>query len=130
MQDQNTTEQGPGTGLSASESLQDPVSGTERRPGGEFGAQTGAEGFHRFDRDPEALAWARAKAQAYIDQLADWTRQADERGATAKGRGIAAARLLAERHFLGGGCTIGAFDERWPGYLDRIDTSQQETDHA
>lgn len=68
-----------------------------------------------FDRDPAALAWARGKVQAYIDQLADWEQQAKERGATAKALGISASRLLAQRQFLGnGGCIIGGFDERRP----------------
>jgi hypothetical protein len=70
----------------------------------------------RYDRDPEALAWARAKVREYIDRLADFEQQAkaDSSGITAYGCGV--ARLLAERHFLGdGGCTIGVFDERRPG---------------
>jgi hypothetical protein len=38
------TEPAPGNGLSAPEGFQNPDPGTERRPGGEFGPQTGAEG--------------------------------------------------------------------------------------
>jgi hypothetical protein len=38
-------EPAPRTALNAPESAQDPVSGTERRPGGEFGPQTGAQSF-------------------------------------------------------------------------------------
>lgn len=77
-----------------------------------------------YDQDPAALAWARAKAQAYIDQLANWEKQADERGAEGKARGIAVSRLLAQRQFIGGGCTIGAFDERLPKYRALTDTAQ------
>lgn len=80
-----------------------------------------APDLSRFDRDPEALAWARIKVQAYIDQLADFERQAKEREATAKALGLAAARLLALRRFLGDGkCTIGVFDERLPGHIEAI----------
>lgn len=67
-----------------------------------------------FDRDPAALAWARSKVQSYIDQLARWEQEAKDREATLKMLGLGAARVLALRHFLGGGCTIGAFDERRP----------------
>lgn len=79
--------------------------------------------FSRFDRDPEALAWARTKVQAYIDQLAEWEEQAKEREAGAKATGIAVSRLLAQRRLLGGGCVIGAFDERMPDYAKTIDNA-------
>lgn len=79
----------------------------------------------KYDYDPEALAWARTKIDAYIGQLADWEQQAKERDASAKALGIAAARLLAQRHFLGdGGCVIGAFDERRPDHTRAIDDAR------
>lgn len=116
-QDQHSPEQAPGEPLYGSESASDPRAGVSRRSEALSGPQTGAESFSRFDSDPEALAWARAKVQAYIDQLADWARQASEREASAKAQGIAVSRLLAERRLIGGrGCTIGAFDERLPAY--------------
>lgn len=75
-----------------------------------------------YDRDPEALAWARAKIQDYIDRLTDFERQAKAKGDPATATGCAISRLLAQRHFLGdGGCVIGAFDQRRPDYLERID---------
>ena len=80
-----------------------------------------------FDRDPEALAWARAKVQAYIDQLADFEEQAAARGDAATATGCGISRRLAERHFLGdGGCTIGAFDERMPAFANAIDHARSE----
>lgn len=75
----------------------------------------------KFDRDPEALAWARAKVQTYIDQLERWQEEANERGAAAKALGFGTARLLAQRHFIGGGCIIGAFDERRPDIARALD---------
>lgn len=82
--------------------------------------------FSKFDHDPEALAWARAKVQAYIDQLANWQEEANERGATAKGLAFGAARRLAQHRFLGdGGCTIGVFDQRMPDYANTIDNALQ-----
>jgi hypothetical protein len=77
--------------------------------------------FSRFDRDPEALAWARTKVQGYVDQLTEWEKQATERDATAKAAALGAARILASRHFLGGGCVIGAFDERRPDIARALD---------
>lgn len=77
--------------------------------------------FSRFDRDPEALAWARAKVQDYIDQLERWQEEANIRGAAAKALGFGTARLLAQRHFIGGGCIIGAFDERCPDIARALD---------
>lgn len=73
-----------------------------------------------YDTDPNALAWARAKVQDYIDHLADFERQAKEKRDPATATGCAVSRLLAQRHFLGdGGCVIGAFDERRPGLSAR-----------
>lgn len=77
----------------------------------------------RYDYDPEALAWARAKVQSYIDQLARWEQEAKEREAAAKALGLGAARVLAQRHFLGGGCTIGGFDERLPDFARAVDSA-------
>lgn len=47
------TEPAPGNGLGAPESFQDPDPGTERRPGGDFGPQTGTQSldFDGCNRD-------------------------------------------------------------------------------
>lgn len=80
-----------------------------------------------YDRDPEALAWARTKVQAYIDLLADFEKQAKAKHDLLTANGCGVSRLLAQRHFLGdGGCTVGAFDERRPDYLDRIASSKEQ----
>lgn len=79
----------------------------------------------RYDRDPEALAWARTKVQDYIDRLADFEQQAKKKRDPATATGCAVSRLLAQRHFLGdGGCIIGAFDERRPDHLRTLDEGQ------
>lgn len=79
-----------------------------------------------FDRDPAALAWARAKVQEYIDRLADFEQQAKAKGDPATEMGCGISRLLAERHFLGdGGSSFGVFDERLPG-LHAAPTSAEE----
>lgn len=72
----------------------------------------------RFDRDPEALAWARDRVRRYLDRLADFERQAEAKGDPITEYGCAVARVMAERHFLGdGACTLGTFDERMPQFL-------------
>lgn len=78
----------------------------------------------RFDTDPEALAWARAKIQHHIERLAKFEQQATESGQPAKARGLAIARRSTEQLLIGGqGCVIGAFDERLPEWTARIDAA-------
>lgn len=68
-----------------------------------------------YDGDPEALAWARAKVQSYLDRLRSFESQAVARSDSTTAAGCAISRRMAHRHFLGdGGCTIGVFDERLP----------------
>lgn len=68
----------------------------------------------RFDDDPEALAWARAKVQKQIERMADFERQAKERGGSDPDQ-WRKFRYLLESSFIGGtGCVVAAFDERRP----------------
>jgi hypothetical protein len=70
-----------------------------------------------YDRDPAALAWARAKIQREIDRMVDFERQATERGTSDPKRWRMFGNLL-RRQFIGGqGCVIAAFDERLPQYV-------------
>ena len=72
-----------------------------------------------FDRDPAALAWARAKIEQYVTRLADFEQQCAAKGDEASVRCFRIVQRHISHYFLGdGGCTIGAFDERRPGYLD------------
>jgi NTP pyrophosphatase (non-canonical NTP hydrolase) len=69
----------------------------------------------RYDTDPDALAWARAKVQHYIDRLARFEEHATDSNSSNKARGLRVARRSAEQTLIGGeGCVIGAFDERRP----------------
>lgn len=80
--------------------------------------------FSRFDRDPEALAWARAKVQAYIDRLADFEQQAAQQGDDASVRCFRVVQSHVRSYFLGdSGCVIGVFDERMPDYAKAIDNA-------
>ena len=72
----------------------------------------------RFDDDPEALAWARSKVQKQVDRMADFERQAMERGGSNPDQ-WRKFRYLLESSFIGGtGCVIAAFDERKPAIRD------------
>lgn len=76
----------------------------------------------KYDTDPEALAWARAKVEEFMDRLAQFEKQAKADYNTITEYGCGVARALAQRHFLGdGGCTIGAFDERLPDFVKSVD---------
>ena len=79
-----------------------------------------------FDRDPEALAWARKKLQSEIDR-------ADKFVADAKKiRNPEAARTWRvignhlRRSFIGGtGCVIAALDERLPEHRALLDAADK-----
>jgi len=78
----------------------------------------------RYDRDPDALAWARAKVQCEIDRFRDFERQATEQGKTDPLQWRKMANML-RRGFIGGqGCVIAAFDERLPE-VRRIDDARE-----
>lgn len=69
----------------------------------------------RYDIDPDALAWARAKVQHQLDRLATFEAHAAETGKTELAAGLSIARRSTEQLLLGGeGCVVGAFDERRP----------------
>ncbi|GAB2696388.1 hypothetical protein [Kitasatospora kifunensis] len=76
----------------------------------------------RFDRDPEALAWARASIQHHIDKLARWEQQATENGNQEQAMQARWVKNYLDRSFIGGrGCVIAAFDERLPARRDMLD---------
>lgn len=78
---------------------------------------TDRDRLRRFDSDPDALAWARAKVQHQVDRLRDFERQATERGDTEQALQWRKMATMLRRQFLGGtGCVIAAFDERKPDY--------------
>ena len=75
-----------------------------------------------FDRDPEALAWARAKLQHHIDKLAGWEAQAAGQGKQEQTEHCRWMKTYLLRSFIGGhGCVIAAFDERLPAHLEMLD---------
>lgn len=69
----------------------------------------------RYDTDPAALAWARARVRHQLDRLAAFEEHATQTGRTDQARGLRVARRSTEQLLLGGrGCVVGAFDERRP----------------
>lgn len=80
--------------------------------------------FSRFDRDPEALAWARTKVQAEIDRADKFVQQATADGATESAEFWRRHALHLHRSFIGGeGCAIACFDERRPAFVKSIDNA-------
>ena len=66
-----------------------------------------------FDRDPEALAWARAHIQAYLDRLTDFEATANSNRNAVMAYSCGVAREITRKHFLGDGDhVIGVFDQR------------------
>jgi hypothetical protein len=71
--------------------------------------------FDALDRDPVALAWARAKIQRHVDKLRGWEAQAAENGNAEQSRLWRNVANHLDRTFIGGsGCVIASFDERLP----------------
>lgn len=79
-------------------------------------------GHFRYDQDPEALAWARAKVQAEIDRAEKFVAQATAQGATEGAEFWRRHALHLHRAFIGGeGCVFGRFDERLPRFARAVD---------
>jgi hypothetical protein len=71
--------------------------------------------FPKYDADPEALAWARGRVEAFIERLERFKAQAEGRGDEELAKRWRMTAWLVEREFIGGeGCVIAAFDERRP----------------
>lgn len=68
-----------------------------------------------YDRDPEALAWARAKIQRDIDRFRGFANRASRRGDHDRSVQWHKFANFLQMDFIGGeGCKIAAFDERRP----------------
>jgi hypothetical protein len=75
---------------------------------------TDTDPLRRFNSDPDALAWARAKVQHNIDKFRGWEREAADPEKKRQWRMMA---NMLQRQFIGGeGCVIAAFDERSPDF--------------
>lgn len=83
------------------------------------------DGFSRFSRDPEALAWARGHVEGFVAKMRNFERMARESGGD---EGLERARNwrrianILEMQFVGGeGCVITPFDERLPAFADVLE---------
>ena len=80
-------------------------------------------GWTKYDLDPQALAWARAKIQREIDKARNWQKQKESAGEDAS-TWRRYANLL-DMHFIGGeGCVIAAFDARRPEFAHMLAASR------
>lgn len=69
----------------------------------------------RFDHDPAALAWARAKVRRNIDKLRRWQATDAANGEEDRSKRWRSMANHLHRTFVGGeGCVIAAFDARLP----------------
>lgn len=69
----------------------------------------------RFDRNPDALAWARGHVERVAAKYEAFEAQARERGDEEQALQWHKYVSLLHREFIGGsGCVITAFDERCP----------------
>lgn len=82
---------------------------------------TKAPDLSRFDTDPDALAWARAKIQQSVERAEQFEKHATERGQADMAARWRLAAQVMRRDLLGGkGCVIAGFDERLPEITKRL----------
>lgn len=83
-----------------------------------------------FDRDPEALAWARGKVERALGAVTDLAASAERPGREEdahKATGMRLAVWKLRKSLLGdGGCTVGSLDPRLPE-LPRLDETEMES---
>lgn len=78
----------------------------------------------KYDYDPEALAWARAKVQDEIDRCRKFAESARAAGKPEQGEMWRRLANRMQRMFIGGeGCVMGYFDERLPTLAKAVDRS-------
>lgn len=78
-----------------------------------------------YDRDPDALAWARAKIQRKIDIAKGFADESAKRGRAEQSAMWQRIADHMRRSFIGdGGCVIATFDERLPSLppVERTET--------
>ncbi|MDH5134051.1 MULTISPECIES: hypothetical protein [unclassified Microbacterium] len=72
----------------------------------------------KFDIDPEALAWARGKAERLVDRLIALEKQAAQAGNPDDAKQWRVAARVVTKYLIGqSGCVIAAFDDRLPGVV-------------
>jgi hypothetical protein len=115
-----TPEQAPRDGLSSRLSASTGECGAQDARAAHAASQGPSGAPSDFDRDPEAIAWARTKIQHAVDLADRGAREAKTEEQREKWRH--AAWFMRQR-FLGPGegCVITAFDERLPAHRARMD---------
>jgi hypothetical protein len=82
---------------------------------------------HRFDFDPEALAWARAHVQAEVDRFVKFERQAIDKGDREQAMNWRRMANMLRMSFIGGTtCVVARFDERRPQFKETIEKARSQ----
>lgn len=84
-----------------------------------------APDLSRFDTDPDAIAWARAKIQHAVERAEQFQKHNTDTGSPEWAERWRITAAYMRRTLLGGrGCVIAAFDERLPEWVKRLDKSK------
>lgn len=81
----------------------------------------------RFDRDPDAVAWARAKVEKVRDQFREFQRKAAAAGKAEQSDMWRKMANMLDLKLIGGKtCVITAFDERLPAMARLRDAAEED----
>lgn len=81
--------------------------------------------FTKFDKDPEAVAWARGHVQGFVDKMHRFEKQAREENRMEQAQQWRKVGNFASMAFIGGkGCSIAAFDERLPQFVELFEKTE------
>lgn len=76
----------------------------------------------RFDTDPDAIEWARAKILRYVERAEQFEKHARDAGNPEMAAHWRITATFMRRTLLGGrGCVIAAFDARLPAMTRAMD---------
>lgn len=78
----------------------------------------------KYDRDPEALAWAREKVEGLVCKMKKFEQQALENGTTDPKQWRRIANILQMELIGGDGCVVARFDHRLPEFCALLDKSE------
>lgn len=91
-------------------------------------ASTSQPDYTRFERDPDARAWARQKIQHEMERCRRHAERAEAGGRSEQAEAWRRLAAHMRRAFVGGtGFRLAAFDERLPDYLDTGPSVQEAT---
>ena len=87
----------------------------------------GDTGRSRFDRDPDAVAWARTKVVRLRDRYRGFEQTSAAAGKSEQASMWRRLANMIDMQMVGGkGCSIAAFDERLPAMTALMDGAEAE----